>query len=295
MFLPVNASYQFGVLMPAVIFLCEYYFKQSNYVKVGFLLFLMFFINSHGEVRIVTALKDTPFFMFGYIKLFALIYLWLLNLKLLGLRTGLKPFNPHMRKFMLIGGLHVVGLTIMSSLINQPIRDGAEPVLTSTNYMISNPSVLNAQNDKFIYTECIDQKFVLRSNFGSKYDKENVFSPVFINQNEVAYETVIDKKPVKKILNISTGMSSVTENMYYQNGIISSSGDLKCFIRDGQVCLEDLISGKVLQLTSGRQLNYYPRFAENDTKIIFCSDRFRGAGFTALYQFDLKKNFNIGK
>jgi hypothetical protein len=183
----------------------------------------------------------------------------------------------------------------MSSLINQPIRDGAEPVLTSTNYMISNPSVLNAQNDKFIYTECIDQKFVLRSNFGSKYDKENVFSPVFINQNEVAYETVIDKKPVKKILNISTGMSSVTENMYYQNGIISSSGDLKCFIRDGQVCLEDLISGKVLQLTSGRQLNYYPRFAENDTKIIFCSDRFRGAGFTALYQFDLKKNFNIGK
>lgn len=289
MFLPVNASYQFIVLIPAVIFLCEYYFKQSNYVKVGFLLFLMFIINSHGEVRLVNALKDTPFFIFGYVKLFALIYLWLLNLKLLGLRTGLKPFNPRMRKFMLIGGIHVVGLTILSSSINQPIKDGAVPVLTSKNYMISNPSVLNTANDKLIYTECINEKFVLNSNFGLKYDKESVFSPVFINQDEIAYETVIDRKPVKKILNIKTGTASVTNNMSFQNGIISNNGNMKCFIQDGQLFIQDLKSDNITQLTSGRQINSYPRFAENDTKIIFCSDRSRGAGFTTLYQFDLNK------
>jgi hypothetical protein len=289
LFLPLNASYQFVVLIPAIIFLCEYYFRQNNYVKVGFLLFLMFFINSHGEVRLVNVLKDTPFFVFGYIKLFALLYLWLLNLKLLGLRTGLKPFNPHMRKFMLVGGLHMVGLTIMSSLVNQPIHDGAEPILISRNFMISNPSVLNAPDDKLIYTECINEKFVLGSNFGLKYAKENVFSPVFISPDEIAYETVIDRKPVKKILNIKTGESSVTDKMSFQNGLISNNGNLKCFIQDGQLCIQDLVSDKITQLTSGRQINSYPRFAENDTKIIFCSDRSRGAGFTTLYQLDLNK------
>jgi Tol biopolymer transport system component len=161
--------------------------------------------------------------------------------------------------------------------------------------MISNPSVLNIENDKLIYTECINDKFVLNSNFGLKYGKESVFSPVFISPNEIAFETVIDRKPVKKILNIKTGESSVTDRISFQNGIISNNGNLKCFVRDGQILLEDLISGKVLELTSGRQINSYPRFAENDTKIIFCSDRSRGAGFTTLYQFDLKKSFNIGK
>jgi Tol biopolymer transport system component len=84
-------------------------------------------------------------------------------------------------------------------------------------------------------------------------------------------------------------MTSVTKNMSFQNGIISNNGNMKCFIEDGQLFIQDLHSNKITQLTSGRQINSYPRFTENDTKIIFCSDRSRGAGFTTLYQFDLNK------
>lgn len=289
LFLPLNASYQFVILIPAIVFLCEYYMREKDYIMIITLLFILLFINSPAEIWVVNKVKDTALFILGYIKLFALLYLWLLNMKILGERTGLRPFNPQMRKYLLIGGIHIVGLTIMSSLINTSINDGARNVLTNSNFMISMPSALNTIPEKFIYTECTNNKFTLNSNFGFKYDRENVFKPMFIDSQTIIFETVVNKKPVKKILNIVSGVSSVTENIYTINTSLSKNGKLKCYINDGQLYLEDIRSSKVIQLTSGRQINSFPVFANDDSKIIFCSDRSRGLGFTTLYEFDLKQ------
>lgn len=54
---------------------------------------------------------------------------------------------------------------------------------TGNNYMISMPS---EYGNKMIWTECINNKFVLRSDFGFSYDKENVFYPVF-SDSETCY------------------------------------------------------------------------------------------------------------
>jgi hypothetical protein len=289
LFLPLNASYQYVVLIPAIVFLCEYYLKDKDYIMIGTLLFILLFINSPAEVWVVNKVKDSSFFLLGYTKLFALLYLWLLNLKILGVKTGVKPFGSHTRKYMLIGGIHVVGLTIMSSLINIPINDGAHNVVANNNYMISMPSALNTMPERFIYTECTNGKFTLNSNFGFKYDKENVFNPIFIDSSDIAYETIVDKKAVKRLLNLNNGESTVTDKIYPNHTTLSKNENMKCYITDGQLFLEDIKNSKVIQLTSGRQLNSHPVFANNDTKIIFCSDRNRGTGFTTLYEFDINR------
>lgn len=287
LFLPLNASYQFIVLIPAIIFLCEYYMKDKDYIMIGWLLFILLFINSPAEIWVANKVKDSALFILGYIKLFALMYLWFLNLRNLGASTGLKPFSPHMKKYLLIGGIHMAALTIMSSLINQSINDGARNIVLSESYLVSMPSAMNTTPEKFVFTECFNNRFTLNSNFGFKYVKENVFNPAIIDSNTIEFETIINKKTIKKIIKIVGAESYEADKIYPVNSSESKNGNLKCYIEDGHLFLEDIKNKKVFQVTSGRQLNSYPVFSNNDTKIIFCSDRFRGAGFTTVYEIGI--------
>jgi hypothetical protein len=155
--------------------------------------------------------------------------------------------------------------------------------------MLSMPSALNTLQEKIIYTECINGKFALNSDFGFSYNKESVFNPVLLNPDNVVYETVINKKIVNKLLNMNTGHSTEINRSYTNHSAVTKNGNMKCYIQDGQLFLEDVKNNKVTQLTEGRQINSFPIITNDDTKIIFCSDRARGAGFTTLYEIDITK------
>jgi hypothetical protein len=151
------------------------------------------------------------------------------------------------------------------------------------------PSALNTVPEKFVYTECINEKFVLRSNFGLSIESENVFYPRLINEAMLEYETVENKIPVKKILDLSTGESVITTVTKRVTPVLSNSGKMRCYTESGQIMLEEISTGRKTQLTYGRQICFFPVFAENDTKIIFASDRNRGVGFTTLYEIGITK------
>jgi hypothetical protein len=283
--LPLNASYQYIILVPAVIFIGEYLLSKKKYLQLAIIVLVMALTNSPLQVWIVNQLSGGPLYMLAYVKLMGLLYLWLINLRLL---KG-EPVPFRVLKFISAGLSFAVLLAAISFISAKSINDNAVPLVNSRNFLITMPSALNTVPEKFVYTECINEKFVLRSNFGLSIESENVFYPRLINEAMLEYETVENKIPVKKILDLSTGESVITEPKVRSHLVLSNNGKMRCYTAGGEVILEELRTGNKTQLTRGRQICSFPVFSENDTKIIFASDRNRGVGFTTLYEIGITK------
>ncbi len=279
--LPVNASYQFVVLIPAVVFIAEYYWGNKNYFIAGIIIAVMLLINSPVQVFITSKLKDSPLYLLAYLKLFGLLTLWIINLNILGILNSTKLFNKRRNRFLAIGAVHVVFLTALSYFMNQPDKSGAEYITTGNNYLVSMPS---AYNDKLVWTECGGEKFVLRSNFGFSYDKENVFFPVLIDPEHIAFETIENKIPKQKVIDIKTGIQRDASGIKLNSGSFTKDKKIECYSQNGVIFIKETVTGIAHPVTSGRQMCFFPFFADNDNSIIFASDRNRGVGFTALYK-----------
>ncbi|MBK8550884.1 MAG: hypothetical protein IPL53_07395 [Ignavibacteria bacterium] len=285
--LPVNASYQYVILIPAIAILVNNYLSERKYLMIWLTLILFFIMNSPFAVTIINLTKNQPYFFLGYIKLLILLFFWINNIFILKRLSEDKISRNNVLRFSFIYVFLILVMSRMSLAVNNYKDDGAENLFVDPNYMISMPSVFN---ERIIFTECQKEKFTLNSNFGFKYDKENVFDPRFMNENDIIYTTVADKKIHFKKLVINTMSESETnvQNDFFIDQL-SKNKTLKCYSENGQIYLTDIPSGKTVQLTSGNSFNTRPVFFDNDNKIIFCSDRKRGVGFTTLYEINLNK------
>lgn len=285
--LPVNASYQFVVLIPAAAILFKYFYNKKKYFGGASLVLLMFLMNSHVQIFITNLFKSSPFNIFAYFKLIGLLIFFAVNLKILLRLNGTKLFNRRTFHLLAIGGIHVIVLTMISYSLNKPINDTekAEFILTGNNYLVSMPSVFG---NKLIWTECINNKFVLRSNFGYSYDKENVFYPMLIDSQHIAFETIEDRAPKQKIIDITTGIQREATGLKLKAPSLNKSKTIETLSENGVIIIRDPLTGKHYPLTSGRQMCYFPVFAGDDSTVIFCSDRNRGVSFTALYKLKIK-------
>ncbi len=282
--LPVNASYQFVVLIPAAAILFKYYSDEKKYYQAAAIVLLMFVMNSHLQLFVTDHLKNTSFYILSYVKLIGLLIFFAVNLKLLLKLNSSVLFNKRAVKLFAAGGIHVVLLTAISFILNKPVNDGAEYIKTGNNYLISMPSVYG---NKLIWTECVNEKFVLRSSFGYSYDKENVFYPVLSDSEHIVFETIENKIPKKKIIDIRTGIQRDASDIMLNQPSLNKNNGILCYSVNGNIIIEDPLTGKNYRLTSGKQFCSYPVF-QNDSTVIFCSDRNRGVGFTALYRIKVK-------
>lgn len=276
--LPLNASYQYVVLIPAVIFLAEHFIQQKKYILASSVVIVMALINSPVQVKLTALFKDSPIFILAYFKLFGLLFLWIVNLRLLKKATEPDYYSRRMKKFFAIAGIHIFLLTAISYYLNKPIDDGAEFVYTGNSFLVSMPSV---SGGRVIWTECVNEKFVLRSNFGFTYDKENVFYPVFTDSMHIAFETIENRKPKQKIIDVKTGIQRDASAMKLNVPPVEGSTELVSI--NGKIWHRTIPPFTETQLTSGKQFCYFPVFACSDS-MYFCSDRYRGVGFTALYK-----------
>ncbi len=283
--LPVNASYQFVVLIPSAAILFKHFTDKKKYFAGTTLVLLMFLMNSHIQIYLTNTFKGSPYNIFAYVKLIGLLIFFAVNIKILLEANGIKLFNKRTRRLLAIGGVHVVALTILSFNLNKPIDDKTEYITTGNNYMVSMPSAFGS---KLIWTECINDKFVLRSNFGFSYDKENVFYPVLIDSQHIAFETIVEKVPKQKIIDITTGIQRDASGLKLNVRSLNKSKTIECYSENGVIIIEDPSTGKHYPLTSGKQMCYFPVFADGDSTVIFCSDRNRGVSFTALYKLKIK-------
>ncbi|MBN8583989.1 MAG: DUF2029 domain-containing protein [Ignavibacteria bacterium] len=285
--LPVNASYQFVVLIPAAAILFKYFYDKKKYFAGASLVLLMFLMNSHVQIFITNSFKSSPFNIFAYFKLIGLLIFFAVNLKILLWLNGTKLFNRRTFRLLAIGGIHVIVLTMISYSLNKPINDTekAEFIPTGNNYLVSMPS---AFGNKLLWTECINNKFVLRSNFGYSYDKENVFYPMLIDSQHIAFETIEDRAPKQKIIDITTGIQRDASGLKLGVRSFNKNKTLECYSDNGVIIIQDPFTGKHYPLTSGKQMCYFPVFAGDDSSVIFCSDRNRGVSFTALYKLKIK-------
>ena len=285
--LPVNASYQYVILIPAIAILINHYISEKRFYKILLTLFLFFIMNSPLTVFIINLTKNQSYFFLGYIKLIILLILWLNNIFILKKMNGQIMRTNVVLRYSFAYVFLILVFVKMSLAGNNVKDDGAKNLFVNSNYLISMPSALN---DKIIFTECQNEKFTLNSNFGFKFDKENVFNPVFINSNEIEYSTIKDKNTHFKKLPLNS-LSEAEASAYPASDKDQFSKDRtkKCYSKEGQIFLEDAASGKTVQLTSGNSFNTRPVFYENDSKIIFCSDRKRGVGFTTLYEININK------
>jgi len=276
--LPLNASYQYVVLIPAIVFLVEHFLQQKKYYMAAMVVLVMALINSPVQVKLTAMFKDSSFFIFAYVKLFGLLFLWIVNLRLLKSAGEPANYSRRMKKFFAIAGVHIVLLTAISLYMNKPIDDGAEFVQTGTSYLVSMPS---ASGGRVIWTECVNEKFVLRSNFGFSYDKENVFYPVFTDSMHIAFETIENRKPKQKVIDVKTGIQRDASSLRLNVPQVEGSTELVSI--EGKIWHRTIPPFLETQLTSGKQFCYFPVFAGGDS-MYFCSDRYRGVGFTALYK-----------
>ncbi len=282
--LPLNASYQFVVLIPASAILFKYYSEQRKYIIAALMILLMFVMNSHLQIIATNFLKNTSFYIFAYVKLIGLLIFFTVNIKILLKLNSTTLFNRRTIRFLSIGAVHVVLLTILSYSLNKPVDDGAEYISTGNNYLNSMPSVYG---NKLVWTECVNEKFVLRSNFGYSYDKENVFYPVLTDSEHIVFETIENKIPKQKVIDIKTGIQRDASGIKLNSPSFNKDRSIECYSTGGVIMIEDPSTGKKYPLTSGKQVCAFPVFA-NDSTIIFCSDRNRGVGFTALYKIKIK-------
>lgn len=285
--LPVNASYQFVVLIPAAAILFKYFYDKKKYFTGASLVLLMFLMNSHIQIFITNSLKSSPFNILAYVKLIGLLIFFGVNLKILLELNGIKLFNKRTMRLLAIGGIHVIVLTMISYSLNKPINDTekAEFIPTGNNYLVSMPS---AFGNKLLWTECINNKFVLRSNFGYSYDKENVFYPMLIDSQHIAFETIENRVPKQKIIDITTGIQRDASGLKLNVHSFNKNKTIECYSDNGVIIIQDPFTGKHYPLTSGKQMCYFPVFAGDDSSVIFCSDRNRGVSFTALYKLKIK-------
>jgi hypothetical protein len=273
--LPLNASYQYVILLPAVVFLSESFLEQKKYFLMLSVIVVMFFINSPLQVMIVSALKNTPFFILAYLKPAGLIFLWIICLRELNMHNKTVFSSPRLPAYAAIA---VVLFTALSFYNYKPVDDGAEFVQTGNNYMVSMPSAVGG---RLLWTECIGEKFVLRTNFGFSYDKENVFYPVFTDSVHVAFETIENRKPKQKVIDLVTGIQREASSLRLNVPQVVGSTELVSL--NGVLWHRAVPPTLETQITSGRQFCYFPVFAGSDS-MYFCSDRNRGVGFTALYK-----------
>ncbi|HRE12544.1 MAG TPA: glycosyltransferase family 87 protein [Ignavibacteria bacterium] len=285
--LPVNASYQFVVLIPAVAILFKYFYDKKKYFAASSLVLLMFLMNSHVQIFITNSFKDSPFNIFAYVKLIGLLIFFTVNFKILLSLNEAKLFNKRTSRLLVLSGIPIVVLTILSYSQNKPINniDKAEFIPTGNNYLVSMPS---AFGNRLIWTECINDKFVLRSNFGFGYDKENVFYPVLIDSQHIAFETIENKQPKQKVIDVTTGIQRDASAIKLNEGSFNKDKTIRTYSAQGIIYIEDPSTGKKYPLTSGKQMCYYPVFTDGDSTVIFCSDRSRGVNFTALYKMKIR-------
>lgn len=285
--LPVNASYQFLILIPAIAILVSHYISEKNIFSTILILILFFIMNSPVSLYIISITKNTPYFFLGYIKLFILLIFWINILFIMRKSSGKKTSMSSKLRYSFAYVFLVLVMSQMSLALNINTDDGAKNILANSNYMISMPDV---RNDNIIFTECRNQRFILNSNFGLKFDRENVFDPRFKNSNEIEFETISKRNVKYKKLSLNTMTDSLITNRT-DSTYINYSGDrtIKCYSKNGQIFLERISDNKTEQITSGNSFNYYPVFNADDSGIIFSSDRKRGVGFTSLYEIRINK------
>lgn len=283
--LPVNASYQYVLLVPAIAILINYFLSRKGYFDIVITLILFFIMNSPVSVYIVNITKLTSYFYLGYVKLFILLYFWIRILYILkeyGLEASKDLLRYSFACLLLISVFSRMSLRVFE----QPM-DSAMNLLLNPSYLISMPSVYG---NKLVYTECRNERFALNSNFGFKYEKENVFDPEFVNGNEIVYETIKGKKEYLNKLSVvsenDTLFGGRTTTEVNKDSLESSH---QVFAKDGHIFLSEISSGNTVQLTYGNCIDSHPEFYDNFNKIIFCSDRNRGVGFTTLYEINIKK------
>lgn len=285
--LPVNASYQYVILIPAIAILVSHFIFEKKFLITGLMLILFFIMNSPLSLYIISITKNTPYFFLGYIKLFILLFFWINILFIIRKSSGKIISMSSKLRYSFAYVFLVLVMSQMSLAINNNKDDGAKNILSNSNYMISMPDV---KGNNIIFTECRNERFILNSNFGMKFDKENVFDPRFINSNEIEFETInrssISYKKLSLISSDETNINSVN-----RSASVSYSKDslMKCYSRDRHIFLERIPDNIPVQITSGNSFNYFPVFNGDDTGIIFCSDRKRGVGFTALYEIRINK------
>lgn len=285
--LPVNASYQYVILIPAISMLVRFYISEKKYFIPVIIVCLFFIINSPLSINLINIYKNTPYFFLGYIKLLLLLVLWTLNLYLLWRSSAKKISVNSLLRYSFAYVFLILIMTQMSLSMNDFRDDGAKNILANSNYMISMPDV---KNNNVIFTECRNERFVLNSNFGFRFENENVFNPRFLDRNDIGYETYIkDSKSFKKISLTDPGESVSEEKMDTSAFRLSKDGSMKCYSKNGQIYLERIPLNKTEQITNGNSFNYYPVFNADDSGIIFCSDRKRGVGFTELYEVKINR------
>lgn len=285
--LPVNASYQYVILIPAIAILVSHFISEKKFLFTVVMLILFFIINSPVALYIISITKNTPYFFLGYVKLFILIFFWI-NILFIIRKSSVK--NTSMSSKLRYSFAYVFLVLVMSQMslaLNNNKDDGAINILSNSNYMISMPDV---RNDDIIFTECRNERFIMNSNFGLKFDKENVFNPRFKSSNEIEFETISKRNVNYKKLSLNTMTDSLISNRT-DSAHINYSGDrtLMCYSKDGQIFLERISDHKTEQVTSGNSFNYYPVFNSDDSGILFSSDRKRGVGFTSLYEIRINK------
>ena len=285
--LPVNASYQYVILIPAVAILVSHYISEKKFFITGIILILFFIMNSPVSLYIVSITKNTQYFYLGYIKLFILIFFWIKILFLIRRTSGKGISKSSLLRYSFAYVFLILVMSKMSLALNKFKEDDAKNILANSNYMISMPDV---KDSEIIFTECRDEKFVLNSNFGFMYGKESVFDPQFINNSEIEIETISNRNISYKKLSLNslnatlfTGKNDSTSISY------SKDRKLKCYSKDRQIFLERIPENITEQITAGNSFNYFPVFNGDESGIIFCSDRKRGVGFTALYEIRIKK------
>lgn len=283
--LPVNASYQFVVLIPAAAILFKHFWDKKKYFAGASLVLLMFIMNSHIQIYLTNTFKGSPYNIFAYVKLIGLLIFFAVNIKILLGLNGIKLFNKHNSRLFALSGIPIIVLTILSYSMNKPFEDKAEFISTGNNYLVSMPSAFGS---RLVWTECINDKFVLRSNFGFGYDKENVFYPVLIDSQHITFETIENKQPKQRVIDIITGIQRDASAVKFNAGSYNKDKTKSTYSVDGIIYIEDLQTGEKFPVTQGKQMCYFPVFADSDSTVIFCSDRNRGVSFTALYKMKIR-------
>ncbi len=282
--LPVNASYQYVVLVPAAAILFVYFSGRKKYYMAAAIVLLMFVMNSHIQIYITNIFKHSPFYILAYVKLFGLLIFFSVNVVILFRLKSEKIFNRRTMRFLAIGGVHVIILTGLSYYLNKPANDSSVYITSGKNYIYTTPA---AYNNRLVWAEPVNEQFILRSNFGFKYDKRSVYFPVFIDSGHIAFEYIDNRVPKKKVVDIITGIERDAADIKLNTPSLNKDKSIQCYSNNGVVTIEDPLTGKNYPLTSGRQLCAYPVFADDST-IVFASDRNRGVGFTALYKMRVK-------
>jgi len=285
--LPVNASYQYVILIPAIAILVSHYISEKKFLITIIILILFFIMNSPMSLYIISITKNNPYFFLGYIKLYLLLFFWINILFLIRRSSGKGISKSSLLRYSFAYVFLILVIAKMSLALNNFKDDGAKNILTNSNYMISMPDVIGSN---IIFTECRDGKFVLNSNFGFKFYKESVYNPRFINNSEIEFETIRNRNiNYKKLFLNSMNETFITGKSDSSSVSYSKDRKLKCYSKDRQIFLERIPENITEQITTGNSFNYFPVFNGDESGIIFCSDRKRGVGFTALYEIIIKK------